>query len=201
MLHLKAGVYFQERDRSVDTNQEFAGASADISSLLHDRFTRCVELFNLSIGQEWRRGFFYQLLVTTLQRAVTGTDYNRVTVRIDQDLSLHVTWFIQIALDKALAPTKAGDGFANRGIKELRNFFHRARDFQAASATAMSRFDSNRQAMFFRKCNDFGRRINWIDGASNKWCADFGGNLACRYFVPKSADCRWRRSDPNKSSR
>jgi len=51
-------------------------------------------------------------------------------------------------------------------------------DFEAASTAAEGRFNSKRQAVFFRELDDLLGIIDWISGARDEWRTNFLGDVA-----------------------
>jgi hypothetical protein len=68
----------------------------------------------LGIRQEWSWSFFDELLVATLQRAVTRRHDNDVAVRVGETLGLDVTGLVQVLLDETLTTTE-GRNCLSRG--------------------------------------------------------------------------------------
>ena len=114
VLHLEASVHFEERDGAVLANEELARARALVADLFENRLRGAVEHVELGIRQERSRSFFDELLVATLQRAVTGRHDNDVAVRVGETLGLDVTGLVQVLLDETLTTTE-GRNCLSRG--------------------------------------------------------------------------------------
>jgi hypothetical protein len=63
VFDLQAGVDLEEGDGAVLADEELAGACTDVAGLLHDGLARRVELVDLRLGEEGRRGLLHELLV------------------------------------------------------------------------------------------------------------------------------------------
>ena len=111
MFHLQAGVDFQERDCPVFANQELAGSCPDIPSLFQNGFRGLVEQLFLLCREEGCRGFLHELLVSSLERTVSGGDHDNFPRAIGQTLSLHVSGLLEVFFDKAFTAAEGRDGF------------------------------------------------------------------------------------------
>ena len=86
MLNLQAGVYFQEGNRSVRGKQELAGTRTLVSGFLQNLTGCFIEPVALFFRKVWGGGFFYELLITTLKRTITGRNDLNIAVSVGQTL-------------------------------------------------------------------------------------------------------------------
>jgi hypothetical protein len=112
-------------------------------------------------------------------------------MHVRETLSLDVTWLVEVALNKALAATECSDGFAHCRFVKFRNFFERARDLEATTATAEGCLDGNWQAELLRERNDFVCALDWVRSAWNLWSTGACGNVAGRNLVAETANGIW----------
>ena len=89
MLHLQAGIDFQEVIGAVGVHQKFHGAGAEILGGPGDPHRGVADLGGQSRGQAGG-GDLDEFLVAALDGAVPGAQVHHVAVGIGQDLDLHV---------------------------------------------------------------------------------------------------------------
>ena len=118
---------------------------------------------------------------------------------IGEHLRLHVARPIQVALHKALAATKRSHRFPDRGVIQLRDFFQRAGDLQAAAAATEGSLDCDRQTVFLGESNHLVGGLNRIGGARHLGRASAGGDVSRRNLVAEIANRLWRRADPGQT--
>ena len=112
MLDLQSRVDLEERHGAVACDEELAGARPDVPDLPHDRLRGAVQFGVLCIGEEGRGCLFHELLVSALQRAITGRNDDDVAVLVREALRFDVTGLLQVLLDEALAAAERRDGLA-----------------------------------------------------------------------------------------
>ena len=199
VLHLQAGIDLQEGDGATLAEQEFHRARAGVAGGSADVTRRGVDALALCVGQKRCRGFFDQLLVAPLQRAVARAQYHHVAVAVGQHLRFDVARLVQELLDKAFAPAKGGDGFAHGGVKQLSYFVHAPGDLHAAPATAKSRLDDDGQAVLLGKGQNLAGVLHRVGRAHHQRCADLERNLACLHLVAELGNGGRRRANPGQA--
>ena len=152
----------------------------------------------LLIGDERRRGFFHQLLVAALQRAVAGADHHHVAVAIGDHLGFDVARAVEELLDEAFAAPEGGFGFTNRRGIQFGHFVHAPGDLHAASAAAECGLDGDRQAMLFGEGQHLGGALHRAGRAGHQGRADLLGELASFDLVAKHIDGFRVRADPDQ---
>ena len=178
MLDLEAGVDLEEGDGAVLADEEFARAGVVVARLAHDRLGCSVELGQLLIAEIGRGSFLDELLVAPLQGAVARRDDDHIAVRVGEHLRLDVAGPVEIALDEALAATESRHRFADSGVVELRDVLDRARDLEAAAATAEGGLDGDRQAVLLREGDDLIGARHGVGGAGHLGCPSACGDVA-----------------------
>ena len=97
----------------------------------------------LLVGEIGGRGFFDELLVASLQRAVAGAGDDDMAVAIGQDLGFDVARCRKIALDEAFAAAECRLGLAHGGIEGISDIARLVDDLHAAPAAAVGGFDDD----------------------------------------------------------
>ena len=198
VLHLQTGVDLEEADGPVQADEELAGSGTDISGLLEDGSGGLVETGQLLVTEERRRGLLDELLVTTLQGAVTGRDDLHGAVLVGDALGLDVTRLVEVALHETLAASESSDGLAHRRLVEMDDLVHRASDLEAATAASEGGLDSDRQAVFLGELDDLLRAVDRVGGAGNERGADLLGDVTGLNLVAESPNGLRRRADPDE---
>ena len=201
VLNLEAGVDLEERDRSVQSDQELAGACALVLGLTQDGLRRTHELSVLLVAEERRRGLLHQFLVTTLQRAVAGRDHHDVSVRVRQALRLHVPGAVKEPLDEALATAEGCNCLAGGRVEEFGDLLQGEGHLESATATSKGSLDSNGQAVLASKGDHVVGVLDGIRRAGHKRSSSGLGDVACRDLVAQRVDRSGRWADPRQSSR
>ncbi|CAM5312893.1 hypothetical protein SCANM63S_00488 [Streptomyces canarius] len=199
VLHLEPGVHLQEGDRAVLADQELTGAGALVAGLLQDGLRGAVQLGDLLLGQERRRGLLDQLLVAALEGAVTGGDHDHVAVLVGQALGLHVARTVQVALDEALAAAEGGDRLAHRGLVQLGDLFEGAGHLQTAATATEGGLDGDRQAVLLGEGHDLLGTAHRIGRTGDQRRTGALGDVPGGDLVTQVADRLRRRADPDQA--
>ncbi len=199
VLDLQAGVDLEEGDRAVLTDEEFAGARADVAGFLEDGLGGAVELRVLLRGEEGGGGFLDEFLVAALEGAVAGGDHHDVAVGVCEALGLDVAGPVEVALDEALAAAEGCDGFTHGRVVELGDFLQGAGDLQAAAATAERRLDRDRQTVLLGEGDDFLGAGDGVGGAGDQGGAGALGDVSGGDLVTQVPDRLRRRADPGQA--
>ncbi len=199
VLDLQARVDLQERQGAIAAEQELHRTGTDIARFGADRASRLVNALAQFVIQIRRWRFFDQLLVATLQRAVTGADHNHPAMTIGDDLRFDVPWAVQKALDEALATTERGHRFTHRRLVQLGDFIEFPGDFQAATTAAKGCLDGNRQAVLLGKRDHFRGIFYRVFSTGHQRCADFQGDAPGLDLVAQCVDGRRIGTDPDQT--
>ena len=82
----------------------------------------------------WGGGFFYELLITTLKRTITGRNDLNIAVSIGQTLSFDMARGVKEALNKTFSAAVGCDRFTHGGFVELDNIAAVTHNLDAATA-------------------------------------------------------------------
>ena len=132
MLDLQTRVDLQERDRAVSSDEELAGAGAEVTHLAQDRLRRLDEDAVLLIGEERCGCFLHELLMTPLQRAVAGRDHDDSALGIREALGLNVPGPVEVLLEERIGTPS---GWSDTALLRKGS----ARDFQGRDPTYTTR--------------------------------------------------------------
>ena len=149
VLHLQAGVDFEERHGAVRRHEEFHCPGAGVAGFPADCLGGVVNLPPLLTAEERRGGLLYQLLVPALEGAVAGSYDDHVAVGIRQDLRLDVAGTVQVALHEAFTPTEGGTASRTAESKASSTSSRARTTFMPAPSAAEGCLDGDRQAVFF----------------------------------------------------
>ena len=196
VLHLEAGVDLKEGNGAVLAHQELTGAGTEVAGLLQDGLGGFVQPLVLLVAEERRRGFFDELLVAALQRAVAGGDHHDVAVGVGEALGFDVPGCVQEALDEAFAATEGCSGLTDGGFEEFGDFLAGAGHLDAAAAAAESSLDGHGQAEFVHELEDFLGRLHGVGGAGDQGCAHLFGDVPGLDLVAEGGDRLGGRADP-----
>ena len=183
VLHLQTGVHLKEGDGAVGADQELTGAGTLVASLAQNRAGRLVQAFVLLIAQVGGGCLLNELLVTTLQRAVTGGNHHNVAMRIRQALGLNMAGRIQEALDEALTATERRGSLTNSGLVHLNNALAVARHLNAAATATKCGLHRNGQTVLIREGNNLIGGLDRILGAGHQGSAHLLRDVACRHLI------------------
>ncbi|MNC26872.1 hypothetical protein D3C75_750200 [compost metagenome] len=196
MLDLQARIDLQKRDRSRGAQQELDSARTDVACLRAHIACRLMDALALFITEEGCGGFFHQLLVTPLQRAIACAEHDDIAVRIGDHLRFDVTRPIEELFNETLATAEGSDRFAHRGLVQFGYLVEPPCDLHAATATAKGRLDGDRQAVLLGKGHDLLRVARRLRSAGHQRCTDSQCDLARLHLVTQRLDCRRWRADP-----
>ncbi len=199
VFDLQARVDLQERQGAVAAEQELHRTGTDIARFGADRAGRLVNALAQFVVQIRRWRFFDQLLVATLQRAVTGADHHHPAMTVGDDLRFDVPRAIQKAFDEALATAKRRNRFTHRRFVQLADFIELPGDFQAAPTAAKGSLDGNRQAVLLGKCDHLRGIVYRVFRTGHQGCADFQGDTSGLDLVAQCVDGRRIGADPDQT--
>ena len=183
VLHLQTGVHLKEGDGAVGTDQELTGAGTLVASLTQNRAGRLIQALVLLIAQVGCGRLLNELLVTTLQGAVTGRNHYDVAVCIRQALGLNVAGRIQETLDEALTATERRGCLAHGGLVHLNNALAVASHLNAAATATESSLHSNRQTVLISESNNLIGGLDRVLGAGHQGSAHLLCDVACRHLI------------------
>ncbi len=198
MLDLQPGVDLEEGDGAVTSDEELAGAGAEVTHLFQDRLRRGVEKRVLLVAEERRGGLFHELLVAALQRAVTRGDHHDLAVGIGQALGFDVPRLVEVLLHEALSAAEGGDRLARRRFEEFGNLLAGARHLEAAPSAAEGRLDRDRQAVRVDEIQDLGCTGDRVQGAGCEWRSDLLSDMPRGHLVAELLDGVGRWPDPDE---
>ncbi|MCY1173527.1 hypothetical protein D9M73_136890 [compost metagenome] len=98
VFDLQAGVHLHEEELAARIQQKLHGAGTDVADGLRRAYGGFTHGAPQLRTQAWRRGFFDDFLMTTLNRAVAFVEVQAVAVLVGEDLDFHVTWLEQVFL-------------------------------------------------------------------------------------------------------
>ena len=118
---------------------------------------------------------------------------------VGQALRFHVARLVEELLNEALATAERRDGFAHCGLVLFGDFFDRAGDLEATTATAEDSLDGYGQAVLLSEGNDF---VGVLDGILQTWsqrCASSESDLLGLGLIAQSVDRGRRWADPDQA--
>ena len=160
MLHLQTGVHFEEVEGFVLTDHEFNRTGRLVLHGLGQSNGLLTHGFTGSRVDEGRWGFFDDLLVTALNRAITFVQVDHVAVGVTQHLDFDVARFFDKFFDEDAVIAEGVLGFVLTRGKTFVGFFVVERNTQTFTATAGRGLDHHRVA---DTLGDFNRLF---------WCVD-----------------------------
>ncbi|GBH21157.1 hypothetical protein KPSA3_07199 [Pseudomonas syringae pv. actinidiae] len=172
VLDLQARVDLKERQGAVLAEQELHGARTNVARLGADVLSRLVNARALFFADERRWRLFHQLLVTALQGAIACADNDDLAVFVGQYLGFDVAWAVEELFNETFATPESGFGFAHGGGEHFGDFIKTPSHFHAASATAESGLDGDRQTVLLGKGQHLGGVFDRAGCAGNQWRAD-----------------------------
>src|SRR4051794_10956269 len=117
---------------------------------------------------------------------------------IGEDLCLHMSRTVEVALDEALTSPESGDRFTDRAVVELRDLVARPRDLQPAAAAAEGRFDGDGKAVVVDEGEHLVDAVDGVGGAGCERCTDVLRDVAGLDFFTESLDRRRRGAGPHQ---
>ena len=194
VLHLQSGVHLQIVELPVFVEKLHRAGVAIAAAQSHCYGSLAHRFQNLRLNA-WRRGFFYELLVAALRRAVAGAQMHAVAVSVCQNLHFHMARGFEITLQiQLVAPERRQRLTSGRSYGSV-NVFPFVDDFHASAAAAESRFHRHWIAVLFGErlnLRSFGDRVGHAGHAVH---AHFLGCLASGDLVAHYRDGIWRRAD------
>src|SRR5699024_7368899 len=135
-----------EADRAVLTEEELARGGAAVAGMRAQPRRRLGDAPLLVGRQERCRGLLDDLLIATLQSAVTGRHDADIAVGIGQALRLDVPRAHDLLLDEALTAAERALGLAGRGRVGGLEVVCAGAGAESATATAVDGLDDDREA-------------------------------------------------------
>src|SRR5690606_29023197 len=144
MLYLDTGIHLHEIELAVLVHQELDGAHAFVTDS-HGAFnSRIAHAFTQVVSNEWRRGFLYKFLVTTLNGAVTLRKVRYLAVLVADQLNFDVTRLFNELLQVDTVVAESSLGFSTGIVPCLVEFLFAFDNAHPASTTTGSCLDDNR---------------------------------------------------------
>ncbi len=117
MFNLQARIHFHEIEVATGIKEELNSTGAyvvDSAGSLQRGFSH---LLAKCIGYAGGRGFFNDLLVTTLYRTITLKQVHPVAMTVTEHLYFDVPWLLDKLFNQHVIVTEAGLRFPSRGFK------------------------------------------------------------------------------------
>jgi hypothetical protein len=157
-----------------------------------------------SIGEEvlpdigWeilRRSQFNDLLMSSLNGAVTLVQVDDVSVVVSQQLDLNVLRFVEESFNEDCSVAKGGFRLRCSAVERIFQVFLLSHNSHTSSATAECRLDDDWEAKLVCEFLDILKFLNWAFCTWDDW--DFGLDRkgSGRDFVSKGIDDFWGRAD------
>ena len=146
MLDLQPGVHLHEVEGAAGIHDEFDRAGADIADRAGRRDRRLAHGAALRLAQPGRGGFFDDLLMASLHRAVALEEIDGVAVRVGKDLDLDMARAGGVLLDQHRIVAETRCGFASARGEHGREFAGFSHDAHTLAATARTGLDQHRKA-------------------------------------------------------
>ena len=144
MFNLNARIHFDEIMLACRVvKQEFNRTCGAITYCLCDFnrvFTDCAALL---IGQAERRRKFDNLLVSSLDGAVTFIKMNDIAFLVTQNLHFDVLWVLKVFFNENIVNAESFRCFGTRGTELWKKFFFASYDSHSSSAAAGSCLEHN----------------------------------------------------------
>ena len=192
MFHLQTGIHLDEIEPSV-LKEELDRARTEIAQLLQRARDDSSDLHALVGVECGAAGFFPDLLVASLQRAVALAQMNHVACAVGQHLHFDVARLLEIFLHVhgIIGERRLGFGARRRqGELQVRRL---VRHLHAASAAAGRRLDDNRIADLGGDARSVFVRADFAVRSGHRRDAEGLHRLDCRDLVAHQADVfrRW----------
>src|SRR6185295_3079338 len=195
MFHLDAGVHFHEEEVVVFVEQKLDGADTPVVDGF-DGFDRdAADLSAEFLIDGRRRGFFHQLLVPPLDRAVTFAEVHHMPAMVGDDLYFNVARFEKISFEIDCVVAERGLCFKLGGLKRTSEILGFIDDAHAASSPAGGRFDDDGIADLARGFERSLFALQLTGTARRDGQAPMGDDFPCLGFVAKKGDVFGRRAD------
>ena len=200
VLHLETRVHLEEVEVAVLV-EHLDGAGADVTARQRDTNAGLVHRGTRRVGDRGRRRFFDELLVPPLGRAVAVADADPCTVRVAEDLQLHVARLGEVALHVALGAPEVGLGLALRALERRLRRRGVLDHLHAATAPAVRGLDRDRVAVLLAEREDLGHVGDRRGGARHRLDVRPAGGEARRDLVAHHLDGLGWRADPRDACR
>ena len=147
VLHLEAGIHFQEVDSAIPGDQELHRSGVVVADTLpqgEGQRRQSSPRLRSELGRG--RGFLDELLVAPLHRAVALEQVDQVAVIVAQQLHLDVRCVFQVALEIQAGAAESAGGDLPGPLNKREQLFPRFDDVDAHTAAALGSLDHQRVA-------------------------------------------------------
>ena len=154
MFNLQARIDFKEIEsitRSVVN--KLHRSCRTVRNPLHKSQSRIMQCFTSLFGQARRRSFFNHLLVSTLHRTVSFTEYDSISFTITKNLHFNMSTTFHVFFDKETRILKVVFTQPLNSLKTFNKFCFVVANTHTNAATACSALKHHRVANFFGMCN------------------------------------------------
>lgn len=151
MLDLDAGVDFDKVVTVLLVDKELGGACVAVLDVPGDLDSVVQNSLTNIFGKVGRGSNLDDLLVATLDRAVTLEQMDAVALSISEELDFDVPWTLNESLDEDSSVTKRALGFADCALKGILELGMGTNDTHPTTSTAHSGFNDDRKPVFFHE--------------------------------------------------
>ena len=135
------------------------------------------------------------LLMSTLNGAITLVQVNNVSVVVTEELDLNVLWLVEEALDEDCAVAESRLCLGCCSLERLLQCALLANNTHTTSTTTVCCLDNDWEAVLVGESLDILKLVNGTLGTWNNWNASCNGKCSRRDLVSKSIDKLWRWTD------
>jgi hypothetical protein len=207
VLDLNSGVDLDEVVAVLLINQELGGTSVAVVDGFGESDSVVQDGLASLFGQVLCRGKLDDLLVASLDTAVTLEQVDDVTVAVTQKLDFNVLGAVQEALDEDGAVTKGRLGFGCGTLEGLLELLLLPDDSHTTTTTTKGSLDDDGESVLVGEALDFFELLDGAVGAGNDGDLALDGELTGRDLVTESingvrgrANELWRVSETHKTS-
>ena len=200
MLHLQAGVHFEEVEVGFGVDQEFNGAHVLIANLLDAVAGDATHVPSPFVAEQGRRALFDHLLVAALNTALALPQVNDVALPIRGNLDLDVMAALDQSLQIQTTVAKRGLRFQLGQRKHSRQLVGVVGYAHTAAAAAGDGLEHHRVTEVFGRRLE--RRFNsdqHLLGTRDDWNPGCFHQIARAYFVAKGTNGSWLWSDKSNA--
>ena len=165
MLHLQAGVHFEEKEAAVLAGDELNGASAVVLNSHGQGHSLVAHGFAGGLVQQGAGGFFDDLLVAPLDRAFPLEEVDDMAVFIAQHLNFDVAGAFDEFLDEDAVVAETGLGLGLHGREALLDVLAVPGDADTLAAAAGRRLQHHRIADVLGDPDGVRRVVDFTDVA------------------------------------
>ena len=167
MLDLNAGVDLDEVVPVLLVDEELGSSCVAVPNVPSDFDSVTQDSLTDLLGEVGRRSNLDNLLVTTLDRAVTFEQVDAVALSIGEQLDFDVPGALEESLDEDSAIAERSLGFADCTLERILELLLIADDTHSTSSSSHGGLDDNREAMLFHELSAVGVGFDRTGGTGN----------------------------------